>query len=72
MMFPYHSQELCQELHAKIDVVDEERYDIEAKVLHNTREVKPLLQAYRNSHPGFIVDIGAQHTILFFVKLKCV
>uniref|UniRef100_A0A672K499 Troponin I type 1a (skeletal, slow) n=1 Tax=Sinocyclocheilus grahami TaxID=75366 RepID=A0A672K499_SINGR len=23
-------QELCQELHAKIDVVDEERYDIEA------------------------------------------
>uniref|UniRef100_A0A3Q2PRQ3 Troponin I type 1b (skeletal, slow) n=1 Tax=Fundulus heteroclitus TaxID=8078 RepID=A0A3Q2PRQ3_FUNHE len=30
---------LCEELHAKIDVVDEERYDIEAKVLHNTREV---------------------------------
>uniref|UniRef100_A0A8C2IW33 Troponin I type 1b (skeletal, slow) n=1 Tax=Cyprinus carpio TaxID=7962 RepID=A0A8C2IW33_CYPCA len=35
-------QELCQELHAKIDVVDEERYDIEAKVLHNTREIKDL------------------------------
>lgn len=32
-------QTLCEELHAKIDVVDEERYDIEAKVLHNTREV---------------------------------
>ncbi|KAJ8399591.1 hypothetical protein AAFF_G00410020 [Aldrovandia affinis] len=35
-------QELCRELHAKIDVVDEERYDIEAKVLHNTREIKDL------------------------------
>uniref|UniRef100_A0A671NJZ2 Troponin I type 1a (skeletal, slow) n=1 Tax=Sinocyclocheilus anshuiensis TaxID=1608454 RepID=A0A671NJZ2_9TELE len=35
-------QELCQELHAKIDVVDEERYDIEAKVLLNKREVKDL------------------------------
>ncbi|KAL6458420.1 hypothetical protein MHYP_G00336500 [Metynnis hypsauchen] len=35
-------QELCQELHTKIDVVDEERYDIEAKVLHNTREIKDL------------------------------
>lgn len=33
-------QILCEELHARIDVVDEERYDIEAKVLHNTREVK--------------------------------
>ncbi|KAM8757795.1 troponin I type 1b (skeletal, slow) [Acanthopagrus schlegelii] len=35
-------QTLCQELHAKIDVVDEERYDIEAKVLHNSREIKDL------------------------------
>lgn len=43
--FPHHGQELCQELHAKIDVVDEERYDIEAKVLHNNREVKTLLHA---------------------------
>uniref|UniRef100_A0A668VCJ4 Uncharacterized protein n=1 Tax=Oreochromis aureus TaxID=47969 RepID=A0A668VCJ4_OREAU len=33
---------LCEELHARIDVVDEERYDIEAKVLHNTREIKDL------------------------------
>ncbi|KAM4583494.1 troponin I, slow skeletal muscle-like [Fundulus diaphanus] len=33
---------LCEELHAKIDVVDEERYNIEAKVLHNTREIKDL------------------------------
>ncbi|XP_020337691.1 troponin I type 1b (skeletal, slow) isoform X2 [Oncorhynchus mykiss] len=35
-------QELCRELHAKVDVVDEERYDIEAKVMHNTREIKDL------------------------------
>ncbi|MBN3293047.1 TNNI1 protein, partial [Polypterus senegalus] len=35
-------QELCRELHAKIDVVDEERYDIEAKVIHNTREIQDL------------------------------
>ncbi|XP_055365127.1 troponin I, slow skeletal muscle-like [Betta splendens] len=33
---------LCEELHAKIDAVDEERYDIEAKVLHNSREIKDL------------------------------
>uniref|UniRef100_A0A4W6CIB9 Troponin I type 1b (skeletal, slow) n=1 Tax=Lates calcarifer TaxID=8187 RepID=A0A4W6CIB9_LATCA len=36
------TQTLCEELHANIDVVDEERYDIEAKVLHNTREIKDL------------------------------
>uniref|UniRef100_A0A3Q2YHK2 Troponin I type 1b (skeletal, slow) n=1 Tax=Hippocampus comes TaxID=109280 RepID=A0A3Q2YHK2_HIPCM len=35
-------QKLCEELHSKIDVVDEERYDIEAKVMHNTREIKDL------------------------------
>ncbi|XP_068568624.1 troponin I, slow skeletal muscle-like [Cebidichthys violaceus] len=35
-------QALCEELHAKIDVVDEERYDIQAKVSHNTREIKDL------------------------------
>ena len=32
-------QDLCKELHSKIDEVDEERYDIEAKVMLNTREV---------------------------------
>ncbi|XP_061687249.1 troponin I, slow skeletal muscle-like [Syngnathoides biaculeatus] len=35
-------QKLCEELHSKIDVVDEERYDIEAKVMHNAREIKDL------------------------------
>ena len=36
-LFP---QDLCRDLHAKVEVVDEERYDIEAKCLHNTREVR--------------------------------
>ncbi|XP_007892391.1 troponin I, slow skeletal muscle [Callorhinchus milii] len=35
-------QELCRELHEKIDIVDEERYDIEAKVTHNKREIQDL------------------------------
>ncbi|XP_062975737.1 troponin I, slow skeletal muscle [Elgaria multicarinata webbii] len=35
-------QDLCRELHEKVDVVDEERYDIEAKCTHNTREIKDL------------------------------
>lgn len=34
-------QDLCRDLHAQVEVVDEERYDIEAKCLHNTREVSP-------------------------------
>lgn len=33
------AKELCRELHLKVDIVDEERYDIEAKVMLNTREV---------------------------------
>uniref|UniRef100_A0A8D1ALT2 Troponin I1, slow skeletal type n=1 Tax=Sus scrofa TaxID=9823 RepID=A0A8D1ALT2_PIG len=39
---PPSPQDLCRELHAKVEVVDEERYDIEAKCLHNTREIKDL------------------------------
>ncbi|XP_019746175.1 troponin I, slow skeletal muscle isoform X2 [Hippocampus comes] len=35
-------QDLCRQLHAKIDEVDEERYDIEAKVMLNTREIQDL------------------------------
>ncbi|XP_062969543.1 troponin I, slow skeletal muscle [Cynocephalus volans] len=35
-------QDLCRELHAKVELVDEERYDIEAKCIHNTREIKDL------------------------------
>lgn len=33
------SQNLCKELHRKIDVVDEDRYDITAKVTKNEKEV---------------------------------
>uniref|UniRef100_A0A3P8NFS0 Uncharacterized protein n=1 Tax=Astatotilapia calliptera TaxID=8154 RepID=A0A3P8NFS0_ASTCA len=32
-------QALCKELHQKIDVVDEERYDSEVKVAKNNKEV---------------------------------
>lgn len=32
-------QKLCRQLHAKVDVVDEERYDFEAKVNKNNRDV---------------------------------
>ncbi|MGH0131195.1 UNVERIFIED_CONTAM: hypothetical protein FKN15_067899 [Acipenser sinensis] len=35
-------QNLCTELHAKIEVVDEERYDIEFKVSKNAREIHDL------------------------------
>uniref|UniRef100_A0A803VAV0 Troponin I, fast skeletal muscle n=33 Tax=Passeriformes TaxID=9126 RepID=A0A803VAV0_FICAL len=35
-------QDLCRELHEKVEIVDEERYDIEAKCNHNTREIKDL------------------------------
>ncbi|KAM3921516.1 troponin I, cardiac muscle [Leptodactylus fuscus] len=37
-------QDLCRELHAKIDVVDEERYDMEAKVKKNVNEIENLNQ----------------------------
>lgn len=33
-------QELCKELHHKIDVLDEARYDIEFKVARNEQEVQ--------------------------------
>ncbi|XP_049430883.1 troponin I, slow skeletal muscle-like [Epinephelus fuscoguttatus] len=35
-------QALCKELHHKIDVVDEERYDIDAKVAKNNKEIENL------------------------------
>ncbi|XP_062404125.1 troponin I, skeletal, slow c [Sardina pilchardus] len=33
---------LCKQLHAKIDVVDEERYDCEAKVVKNGKDIHEL------------------------------
>ncbi|XP_066557074.1 troponin I, fast skeletal muscle isoform X2 [Amia ocellicauda] len=35
-------QELCKKLHAKIDVVDEERYDMESKVNKCAKEIEDL------------------------------
>ncbi|NP_001079556.1 troponin I2, fast skeletal type S homeolog isoform X1 [Xenopus laevis] len=37
-------QEFCKKLHAKIDVVDEERYDTESKVQKSTKELEDLNQ----------------------------
>lgn len=37
----YLHQTLCKQLHAKIDVVDEERYDCEAKVSKHNKDVSP-------------------------------
>ncbi|KAI4894575.1 hypothetical protein NFI96_018803, partial [Prochilodus magdalenae] len=35
-------QELCRELHHKIDVIDEERYDLESKVSKSAKEIEDL------------------------------
>lgn len=37
-------QNLCKDLHQKIDVVDEERYDIEAKVNKSDKEANGSLR----------------------------
>ncbi|KAF1386935.1 hypothetical protein EPR50_G00086780 [Perca flavescens] len=37
-------QNLCKELHQKIDVVDEERYNIDSKVTKNNMEIQDLSQ----------------------------
>ncbi|XP_071374144.1 troponin I, slow skeletal muscle-like [Centroberyx affinis] len=37
-------QELCRDLHQKIDVVDEARYDLEAKIDKNDKEIQSLTQ----------------------------
>uniref|UniRef100_A0A8C6KVR9 Troponin I2, fast skeletal type n=1 Tax=Nothobranchius furzeri TaxID=105023 RepID=A0A8C6KVR9_NOTFU len=36
-------QELCRKLHKQIDLVDEERYDLEMKVKKNDKEVSVIL-----------------------------
>lgn len=38
-MLYIHLQNLCKQLHAKIDVVDEERYDYEDKVIKHNKDV---------------------------------
>lgn len=39
LMLYIHLQNLCKQLHAKIDVVDEERYDYEDKVIKHNKDV---------------------------------
>lgn len=46
------SQKLCKDMHAKIDLVDEERYDCEAKVLKNSRDV--CKQTWHNTITFFL------------------
>merc|ERR1711881_413988 len=42
-------KQLCREIHARIDKTDDTRYDIEAKVLKNTKEIEELDQKSLNS-----------------------
>ncbi|KAI5617580.1 troponin I4b, tandem duplicate 2, partial [Silurus asotus] len=35
-------QDLCRDLHCKIDVIDEERYDIQVKVSKNDKEIEEM------------------------------
>uniref|UniRef100_I3LLI0 Troponin I, cardiac muscle n=1 Tax=Sus scrofa TaxID=9823 RepID=I3LLI0_PIG len=46
-------QDLCRQLHARVDKVDEERYDVEAKVTKNITEVGGL-----GSGPFRIADLN--------------
>lgn len=39
LFFSLLDQDLCRDLHHKIDVLDEERYDIGVKVFKNEKEV---------------------------------
>lgn len=46
-------QNLCKQLHAKIDVVDEERYDYEDKVIKHNKDVSLNQQIrYIGYRPG--------------------
>uniref|UniRef100_A0A8D3CH11 Troponin I4b, tandem duplicate 1 n=1 Tax=Scophthalmus maximus TaxID=52904 RepID=A0A8D3CH11_SCOMX len=54
-------QDLCKELHRKIDVVDEARYEVEVKVARNNQEIQTL--------NGKIVDLkGVKRPSLKRVK----
>lgn len=64
-------QDLCRQLHARVDKVDEERYDVEVKVTKNITEVGGLGQSgpFRaGAVPGALVsawplapDYGHRH-----------
>ncbi|XP_076128067.1 troponin I, slow skeletal muscle-like [Alosa pseudoharengus] len=81
-------QDLCRDLHHKIDVVDEERYDVEVKVAKNDKEIhemklkvqeltrkKPTLKRVKISAEQLLsVLLGGKHTqtIDFKANLKTV
>nr|XP_020449242.1 troponin I, fast skeletal muscle-like [Monopterus albus] len=72
-------QELCREIHHKIDVVDEERYDLEMKVNKSNKEIedlkikvqdlmgkfkKPVLKKVRMSADAMLKALlGSKHTV---------
>lgn len=41
-VYPPPPQTLCKQLHSKIDVTDEERYDCESKVSKHNKDVSSL------------------------------
>ncbi|KAM3869744.1 troponin I, fast skeletal muscle-like isoform 2-T2 [Diretmus argenteus] len=72
-------QELCREIHHKIDVLDEERYDLEMKVNKSNKEIedmnikvqdlkgkfkKPVLRKVRMSADAMLKALlGSKHTV---------
>nr|XP_057932367.1 troponin I, fast skeletal muscle-like [Doryrhamphus excisus]XP_057932368.1 troponin I, fast skeletal muscle-like [Doryrhamphus excisus] len=72
-------QEFCREIHQKIDVIDEERYDLEVKVNKSNKEIedlkikvqdlmgkfkKPTLKKVRMSADAMLKALlGSKHTV---------
>ncbi|XP_019934556.1 troponin I, fast skeletal muscle-like [Paralichthys olivaceus] len=72
-------QELCREIHHKIDVIDEERYNLEVKVNKSDKEIddlkikvqdlmgkfkKPVLRKVRMSADAMLKALlGSKHTV---------
>ncbi|XP_058500412.1 troponin I, fast skeletal muscle-like [Solea solea] len=72
-------QELCKEIHRKIDGIDEERYDLEMKVKKSNKEIddlkikvqdlmgkfkKPVLRKVRMSADAMLKALlGSKHTV---------
>ncbi|XP_022069042.2 troponin I, fast skeletal muscle-like [Acanthochromis polyacanthus] len=72
-------QELCREIHHKIDAIDEERYDLEMKVIKANKEIddlkikvqdlmgkfkKPVLKKVRMSADAMLKALlGSKHTV---------
>ncbi|XP_071383380.1 troponin I, fast skeletal muscle-like isoform X1 [Centroberyx affinis] len=72
-------QELCREIHHKIDVIDEERYDLDMKVTKCNKEIddlnikvqdlkgkfkKPVLRKVRMSADAMLKALlGSKHTV---------